>query len=200
VVTVRRWLGQTSRARSWSFKSGSRQRLCALTILAALRWPEGFVCPGCGGRSAWVLERRHLWQCSECALQTSVTAGTVMHKTRTPLRTWFWAAYLVATHHPGISAKQLQRQLGLSRYETAWLILQKLRRAMIAPERASHSRTRGRDRRVSSSGDWKKGAKAAGSAARRYSSASQWKFAAAARDGYAYRSWTTPRPTRYTDS
>lgn len=58
-----------------------------------------------------------------------------MHKTHTPLRTWFWAAYLVATHHPGISAKQLQRQLGLSRYETAWLILQKLRRAMVAPER-----------------------------------------------------------------
>lgn len=106
-----------------------------LDYLAASRWPEGFVCPGCGGRSAWVLERRHLWQCSECALQTSVTAGTVMHKTRTPLQTWFWAAYLVATHHPGISAKQLQRQLGLSRYETAWLILQKLRRAMIAPER-----------------------------------------------------------------
>jgi hypothetical protein len=58
-----------------------------------------------------------------------------MHATRTPLRTWFWAAYLVATHDPGISAKQLQRQLGLSRYETAWLILQKLRRAMIASER-----------------------------------------------------------------
>lgn len=58
-----------------------------------------------------------------------------MHATRTPLRLWFWAAYLVATHHPGISAKQLQRQLGLSRYETAWLMLQKLRRAMVAPER-----------------------------------------------------------------
>jgi transposase-like protein len=58
-----------------------------------------------------------------------------MHRTRTPLRIWFWAAYLGATHHPGISAKQLQRQLGLSRYETAWLILQKLRRAMVAPER-----------------------------------------------------------------
>lgn len=58
-----------------------------------------------------------------------------MHRTRTSLRTWFWAAYLVATHHPGISAKQLQRRLGLSRYETAWLILQKLRRAMVAPER-----------------------------------------------------------------
>jgi hypothetical protein len=58
-----------------------------------------------------------------------------MHGTRTALRVWFWAAYLVATHHPGISAKQRQRQPGLSRYETAWLILQKLRRAMVAPER-----------------------------------------------------------------
>lgn len=106
-----------------------------LDYLAASRWPEGFVCPACGGRRAWVLERRHLWECGDCGAQTSVTAGTVMHGTRTPLRVWFWAAYLVATHHPGISAKQLQRQLGLSRYETAWLILQKLRRAMVAPER-----------------------------------------------------------------
>jgi hypothetical protein len=63
-----------------------------------------------------------------------------MHGTRTPLRLWFWAAYLVATHHPGISAKQLQRQLGLRRYETAWLMLQKLRRAMIAPEREALKR------------------------------------------------------------
>ena len=74
------------------------------------------------------MHRRLLWQCKGCGLQTSVTAGTVMHKTRTPLVLWFWAAYLVATHTPGISAVQLQRQLGISRYETAWLILQKLRR------------------------------------------------------------------------
>ncbi len=99
------------------------------------RWPDGFVCRGCGGRSAGQATRRLLWICTACKLQTSVTAGTVMHATRTPLRTWFWAAYLVATHHPGISAKQLQRQLDLARYETAWLILHKLRRAMIAPER-----------------------------------------------------------------
>jgi transposase-like protein len=106
-----------------------------LEYLVASRWPEGFCCPACGGGRAWVLERRHLWECAYCHQQTSVTAGTVMHGTRTPLRVWFWAAYLVATHHPGISAKQFQRQLGLSRYETAWLILQKLRRAMVAPER-----------------------------------------------------------------
>ncbi len=106
-----------------------------LEYLAASRWPEGFVCPCCGSRQAWVLDRRHLWECASCHAQTSVTAGTVMHRTRTPLRLWFWAAYLVATHQPGISAKQLSRQLGL-RYETAWLILQKLRRAMVAPERS----------------------------------------------------------------
>jgi len=104
--------------------------------LFASRWPEGFVCPACGSSRAGEMHRRRLlWQCKDCGQQTSATAGTVMHATRTPLRTWFWAAYLVATHHPGISAKQLQRQLGLSRYETAWLILQKLRRAMVAPER-----------------------------------------------------------------
>ena len=106
-----------------------------LDYLAASRWPEGFRCPACDGERAWVLERRHLWECAGCHRQASVTAGTVMHRTHTPLRLWFWAAYLVATHTPGISAVQLQRQLGLSRYETAWLMLQKLRRAMVAPER-----------------------------------------------------------------
>jgi transposase-like protein len=106
-----------------------------LQYLAASRWPEGFRCPACGSERAWVLERRHLWECAECHHQASVTAGTVMHGSHTPLRLWFWAAYLVSTHTPGISAVQLQRQLGISRYETAWLILQKLRRAMVAPER-----------------------------------------------------------------
>lgn len=104
------------------------------------RWPDGFCCPRCGGREAGEPHRRRLvWQCRSCGHQTSLTASTVMHKTHTPLRLWFWAAYLVATHHPGISAKQLSRQLGL-RYETAWLMLQKLRRAMVAPERESLKR------------------------------------------------------------
>jgi hypothetical protein len=59
----------------------------------------------------------------------------VLHGTRLTLSDWFSAAYLVATHTPGISAVQLQRQLGLKRYETAWGLLQKLRRAMVRPER-----------------------------------------------------------------
>ena len=65
----------------------------------------------------------------------SVTAGTVLHRTRLPFHLWFAAAYLVTTHTPGFSALQLQRQLGLARYETAWTMLQKLRRAMVRPER-----------------------------------------------------------------
>ena len=58
-----------------------------------------------------------------------------MHRTRMPLQHWFLAAYLVTTHTPGFSALQLQRQLGLNRYETAWAMLQKIRRAMVRPER-----------------------------------------------------------------
>lgn len=110
------------------------ERAC-LEYLAESRWPSGYRCPACGGDRAWLLERRHLWQCAACGRQTSVTAGTVLHRTRTPLVLWFWAAYLVATHTPGMSALQLQRQLGISRYETAWLLLHKLRRAMVAQER-----------------------------------------------------------------
>lgn len=64
-----------------------------------------------------------------------MTAGTVLHRTRTPLHLWFWAAYLVTTATPGISALQLQRQLGIPRYETTWTMLHKLRRAMVNPER-----------------------------------------------------------------
>ena len=103
--------------------------------LSVSRWPEGFTCPWCGGARAGEQPKRSLWECRSCGHQTSVTAGTVMHGTRTPLQLWFWAAYLVATHHPGISAVQLKRQLGIGRYDTAWLLLHKLRRAMVAPER-----------------------------------------------------------------
>src|SRR5262245_49308908 len=94
-----------------------------LDYLAVSRWPDGFGCPGCGGRKAWVLARRHLWECAGCGRQTSVTAGTILDHTHLPLTLWFWSAYLMATHTPGISAVQLQRQLGISRYEMAWYLL-----------------------------------------------------------------------------
>jgi hypothetical protein len=72
--------------------------------LFACRWPDGFCCRRCGGGEVGAMHNaRRVWQCKSCGAQTSVTAGTVMHKTQMPLRRWFWAAYLVATHHPGIS-------------------------------------------------------------------------------------------------
>jgi transposase-like protein len=104
--------------------------------LLAVRWPRGFVCPACGHERGWRLERRlPTFECPACRRQTSVTAGTVMHRSHLPLTTWFWAAYLMATHSNGISALQLQAQLGIGSYKTAWLLARKVRRAMVDPER-----------------------------------------------------------------
>src|SRR5215210_2640818 len=103
---------------------------------ACARWPAGFRCPACGHGKAWELGRERLTlQCTACERQVSVTAGTVLHKSHLPLRTWFLAAWLVATHRNGISARQLWLQLGLGSYKTAWLLLRKLRRAMVDPRR-----------------------------------------------------------------
>lgn len=76
-----------------------------------------------------------LWQCAGCRYQASVTAGTILHRTKTPLTVWFWAAYLMTTDKRGLSALLLQRQLGLGNYETAWMMLHKFRRAMVNASR-----------------------------------------------------------------
>lgn len=99
--------------------------------LAACRWPDGFVCPRCGNRWAYELVDLRRWQCTGCRHQVSLTAGTILHNTRTPLTVWFWAAYLMTTDRRGVSALLLQRQLALRRYETAWMMLHKFRRAMV---------------------------------------------------------------------
>ena len=105
--------------------------------LFAARWPNGFVCPGCGNGRAWELQTKPwTWECAQCRRQTSVTAGTIMHQSKLPLTIWFWAAYLMATHSNGISALQLQRQLALGSYKSAWLLCAKLRSSMVAPDRS----------------------------------------------------------------
>src|SRR6202030_408313 len=109
---------------------------CAQYLVAA-RWPDGFVCPGCGGGKAGRLETNAwTYECASCGRQTSVTAGTILHHSKLPLTTWFWAAYVMATQPNGISALQLQRELGIGSYNTAWLLCAKLRRAMVAPGRS----------------------------------------------------------------
>jgi transposase-like protein len=102
--------------------------------LVSLRWPEGFQCPTCGHPKAWWTARL-LLHCAQCGHQTSVTAGTVLHDTRKPLRLWFRAMWYVTSQKSGVSALGLQRVLGLGSYHTAWAWLHKLRRAMVRPRR-----------------------------------------------------------------
>ena len=105
------------------------------TFLSARRWRDGLVCPACGGGRAVALKSRpRLLECLDCGRQTSLTAGTAMHRSKLPLTTWFWAAHLMATHSNGMSARQLEDQLGVT-YKTAWLLAQKLRRSMVDPGR-----------------------------------------------------------------
>lgn len=112
------------------------ERACG-NYLERVRWPDGFVCPRCGAAGeAYRFEHRPtVLRCRNCQRNTYLTAGTVMHATRTSLQTWFWGAYLVTTQTPGMSALQFQRQLGLRRYETAFQVLHKLRAGMVRPDR-----------------------------------------------------------------
>ena len=102
--------------------------------LFALRWPDGFRCPRCTCSKAWVTARQ-LHHCAHCGYETSVTAGTIFQDTRKPLRLWFRAMWYVVGQKSGVSALGLQRVLGMPRYETVWLWLHKLRRAMVRPGR-----------------------------------------------------------------
>lgn len=102
--------------------------------LAQLRWPEGFRCPCCGHGRAWATQRG-LYRCCQCDRQVSVTAGTIFQDTRKPLRVWFRAIWAITSQKQGVSALGLQRVLGLTRYETVWLWLHKLRTAMVRPGR-----------------------------------------------------------------
>ena len=102
--------------------------------LAACRWPDGFHCPRCGHEKAYELVKQRRQQCAKCRYQASLTSGTVLHRTQIPLTHWFWTTYLMTTKR-GVSALLLQRQLGLPCYETAWVMLHKLRRAMVNASR-----------------------------------------------------------------
>lgn len=107
-----------------------------IEYIAKLRWRNGFCCPNCGDKTEKPsLTGRGLFLCRKCKRQTSITSGTLFHKTRKPLRTWFFAMWFVTSQKHGTSALGLQRVLGLGSYNTAWNWLHKLRRAMVRPGR-----------------------------------------------------------------
>jgi ribosomal protein L37AE/L43A len=95
------------------------------SALVAMRWPDGFVCPKCAAREHSYHAGRRLFQCTTCLTQTSVTAGTIFHKSRTPLDKWFLTIHLITQSKNDIAALELSRQLGV-KWDTAWLIKQKL--------------------------------------------------------------------------
>jgi len=95
-----------------------------------LRWPEGFRCPRCGHDQASFHSTRHLYQCKSCKYQVSLTAGTIFHKTRTPLGKWFWMIFLMGRQKSGISMLSLQRMLEIRTYKTVWTMGHKIRKAM----------------------------------------------------------------------
>lgn len=108
--------------------------------LVQMRWKNGEpVRPGTSERPLYFKAPRKLWEFAD-GYQMSATSGTVMHRSKVPLTKWFWAAYLVATHTPGVSALQLAKQFGI-RYETVYMMLQKLRAGLVNPDRTKVSGT-----------------------------------------------------------
>lgn len=102
--------------------------------LMRVRWPDGFICPKCRATKGYPVAGRGVMECPQ-GHQTSATAGTIMHRSKQPLTTWFYGAFLISTLTPGISAVQFQKQLGLTRYETAFQLLHKLRAGLVDPAR-----------------------------------------------------------------
>lgn len=105
-----------------------------IEYLEQLRWPEGFICPHCDSADYWQT-KRNLYHCSQCGVQTSVTSGTLFHRTRKPLSLWFRTIWHITGQKYGANALGLQRILDFGSYHTAWQWLHKLRRAMVRPGR-----------------------------------------------------------------
>lgn len=102
--------------------------------LIRVRWPRGIKCLRCGGKKLW-LTKRKLFHCAGCGYENSIIAGTLFQDTRKPLQMWFRAMWYVVGQKNGVSALGLQKVMGMSRYETVWLWLHKLRTAMVRPGR-----------------------------------------------------------------
>src|ERR1700688_36695 len=111
------------------FQDTFRTEEDCLAYIERIRWPKGFIWPNCGHDFGYRLQERRLIQCAVCRKQTSVTAGTIFHKTRTPLREWFWMIYQLAQDKGGASSVKLAKQL-CGYQSTVWNQLHKLRHAM----------------------------------------------------------------------
>jgi transposase-like protein len=99
------------------------------------RWGGKPACARCGSTRVWTIRSGTTFECADCDHQTSLTAGTLLEKTRKPLKMWFRAVFEISTRRTGISAMDLMRIMGFGSYKTAWAWLHKLRAALVRPER-----------------------------------------------------------------
>ena len=108
----------------------------ARAMIEGVRWPHGPECPHCASGNAVRLDgkatRAGVLKCRDCRKQFTVTVNTIMHRSKIPLSKWLIAFHLMCSSRKGISALQLQRELGLGSYQTAWYMEQRIRYAMTA--------------------------------------------------------------------
>lgn len=101
-----------------------------------LRDKEGVTCKKCGSKEHYWLKGKSMYQCKECEFRTSLRSGTIMENSKLPFLIWYRAMFLLTATKKGFSSKELQKQLGLKRYEPVWAMIHKLRKAM--GERDNH--------------------------------------------------------------
>lgn len=101
-----------------------------LDYLFRVRWPDGFCCPRCSHSQYYKLTPRALYKCQSCGYQASVTAGTIFHRTKVPLRKWYWLIYRMAISKTGVSIAEMGRELAIQDYKTIWVMAHKVREAM----------------------------------------------------------------------
>jgi hypothetical protein len=99
-------------------------------LLFKTRFPNGYECPKCGNPDYFFKKNRKKLQCKICNTEITLTAGTIFHKTRTPLLKWFWLIYRMAVSKTGVSIAEMQRELEISDYKTIWVMAHKIRKAM----------------------------------------------------------------------
>ena len=110
-------------------KKFSTERRCH-DFLFKQRWPDGFVCPRCQHKHYSFVSKRKLYQCKNCKYQVSVTAGTIFHKSRKPLKMWFYMIFFITRSKTGQSIRHLQGILKIGCYKTAWTMAHKIHKAM----------------------------------------------------------------------
>lgn len=101
-----------------------------LDFLFKTRWPDGGTCAECGKKDCFhPVNKRRSYECAWCGYQVYPTAGTIFHKSVTPLTSWFFAIMLMSNSKNGVAAKEIERQVGVT-YKTAWRMCHEIRKLM----------------------------------------------------------------------